>query len=242
MTDPAPPPPERPTWLPTAARVRQLVWDAGAVLAAILVAFALDAWWDARVEHTSMLDALDAVAAEIEQNLELLDSAVALNERQIETAQDFAALSPQEIAALPEAEVYRYWGFPNHEILTLKAGAITAFVEGGFLQAVDDDALRAEIAGIATLQEELDEEREGFRAFDEEFTIAVFATAPLSGLGGSSGPEDLRETLRSLVESEEARRFIYGRAFLLGIYTEEMRRLRGLLEETQRRIEPAMDP
>lgn len=216
-----------------------MVWEAAAVLAAILVAFALDAWWDGHVERTAMLDALDAVVVEMEQNLALLDSAVALNERQIQTARDFISLADDDVARLPGDEVYRFWGFPNHEILTLEAGAITAFIEGGFLQAVEDDALRTEIASVATIQEELNEERAGFGAFDERFTELVFRITPIVGLEGETGVEELREVLRVLATSEEARRSIYGRAFLLGIYSDEMRRLRDVLAESLDVIEEA---
>jgi hypothetical protein len=230
----------RPAWSPDLSRLREMAWEAAAVLAAILIAFALDAWWDGHVERTAMLDALDAVAVEMEQNLELLDSAIALNERQMQTAREFVSQGAADVAALPESEVYRFWGFPNHEILTLEAGAITAFIEGGFLQAVGDDALRTEIASVATLQEELNEEREGFRAFDERFTEMVFRITPIVGLADDSGVEELREVLRVLATSEEARRSIYGRAFLLGIYTEEMRRLREVLAGSRTVIEEAV--
>ena len=227
------------SWVPDLSRVRQMAWEAAAVLAAIVIAFALDAWWDGHVERKAMLDALDAVAVEMEQNLTLLDSAVALNDRQIRTARELISQTAADVAALPESEVYRFWGFPNHEILTLENGAITAFIEGGFLQAVEDDALRTEIASVATMQEELNEEREGFRAYDERFTELVFRITPMVGLHEDVGGDELRSVLHSLVESEQARRTIYGRAFLLGIYTEEMRRLGDVLTESLAVIEAA---
>ncbi|MEE4330637.1 MAG: hypothetical protein V2J10_07200 [Wenzhouxiangella sp.] len=57
-------------------RFAALVREALAVLAAILAAFALDAWWDDRVERNAMYEALQTVAMEVERNLVELDSTI----------------------------------------------------------------------------------------------------------------------------------------------------------------------
>ncbi|MDX1396815.1 MAG: hypothetical protein R3195_20745 [Gemmatimonadota bacterium] len=209
-----------------------IVREAVAVLAAILVAFGLDAWWESRVERASMLDALEAVAVEIGRNVTQLDSAVALNRRQIEVAQALARATEAEIAGLTPEEVGRYSRFPEHEILTLESGALTAFIQGGFLQAMSDGELRAVVAGIATVQDELDEEREGFHAMDVRTIEAVLMRIPLEDLLEQGDVDGARSMLRAIVADEDARRLIFARSFLLSIYTDEMSRLRRRLSES----------
>lgn len=222
-------------------RAAELVREAAAVLAAILIAFGLDAWWDGRVERASMLDALDAVAVEIERNVIALDSAVALNRRQIEIAQDLVRKTEADIAALSDEDVVRYGGFPEHEILTLERGALTAFIQGGFLQAMSDGELRALVAGIASVQEELDEEREGFQAFEGRMTEVVLMTIPLADLLEGGDVERARSLLLAIARDEDARRLIFARSFLLSIYTEEMSRLRLRLAESLEAVRNALE-
>jgi hypothetical protein len=222
-------------------RAAELVREAAAVLAAILVAFGLDAWWGGRVEHASMLEALDAVAVEIEHNVTSLDSAVALNRRQIELAQDLVRKPRSDIAALSDEDVARYGSFPEHEILTLDRGALTAFIQGGFLQAMSDGELRAIVAGLATVQEELDEEREGFQVFEGRMIETVLMSIPLAGLFEGGDLERSRSFLLAIAADENARRLTFARSSLLAIYTDEMSRLRSRLAESLEAVRNALE-
>ena len=76
-----------------------LIREAFAVLAAILVAFALDAWWDERVGHAEMLEALDAVEVEIERNLVLIDSTLTFNSSRGELIGRMLQMDPSAIDA-----------------------------------------------------------------------------------------------------------------------------------------------
>ncbi len=225
----------------TRTRAAELVREAAAVLAAILIAFGLDAWWDGRVERASMLDALDAVAVEIERNVTALDSAVALNRRQIEIAQDLARKTESDIAAMSDEDVILYGGFPEHEILTLERGALTAFIQGGFLQAISDGELRALVAGIASVQEELDEEREGFQVLEGRMTETVLMNIPLADLLQGGDIDRSRSFLLAIAADEDARRLIFARSFLLSLYTDEMRRLRTRIAESLEAVRTALE-
>ena len=215
-----------------------MVWEASAVLAAILVAFALDAWWEQKVESAAMWEALDAIAVELEQNIASMDSAVALNHRQIQTSMELAARKSADIASLSDEDIMRYVGFPEYEEVTLERGAITAFIEGGFLRTVEDVGLRTHIAGLATIQDELDEELRGFWAIGDRLTELTIQMTPADNLDELFQVNGQRAFLTALTEDETARQVIFARAFLLSIYTDEMGRLRDRLSgslETIRR-------
>jgi len=226
---------------PGLRRIREMAWEAAAVLAAILVAFALDAWWDERIETADMLEALDAVAVELEQNLARMDSAGAHNRRQIETAMALTALTAADVAALSDDEVARYSGFPNYEEVTLERGATTAFIEGGFLRAVEDVDLRTRVAGLAAVQDELDEELAGFRASSDRVTQLLIQMIALDDLDRIFSIDGSRSNLAAISADSTVRREIIGRAFLLSIYTDEMFRMRDRLAETLEKIRLGLD-
>ena len=139
-------------------RFAALVREALAVLAAILVAFALDAWWDSWRERTDMLEALDAVRVEIERNVNTIDSTFNYNRTRGELVRAAVAFSEDDVAALSGDDLDRFANLPDYLLATLELGAVTAFIEGGFLATLDDRDLRAELAGLPRLQDELDEE------------------------------------------------------------------------------------
>ena len=76
--------------------------EAFAVLAAILVAFALDAWWDERVEQREMLAALEAVSIEVRENIQLADSIIQWNLEIFEVNNRLAQMTPATMAALSD--------------------------------------------------------------------------------------------------------------------------------------------
>ena len=218
-----------------------MMWEAGAVLAAILVAFGLDAWWGERVERRAMLDALDAVAVEVRRNLTLFDSASALNRRQIAVARDLITKSVTEVEGLSPEDVLHYGGFPEHEILTLERGALTAFIEGGFLQAVSDDELRAVIAGIAVVQDELNEERAGVGVADGRLVELTTTLMGIDDMLAESPVDVLRAYLVGIAGDDMARKAVYMRTFSLTLYTDEMDRLGAVLAESLAAIERGIE-
>lgn len=216
------------------ARVGQMLRDAAAVLAAILIAFTLDAWWDGRVERASMLDALDAVSVELQRNIELLDEAVARDSAQVGRASEVLGLRHDDLATISDEDIRRY-SDPGFVVLTLERGAITAFIQGEFLQAVDDVDLRTTVAAISTLQDELDEEREGLMAADERWTAVMFSV--LGAVEPSRALLPDREARRGLLElfidNDQLRGATMARAISLRIYTDELRRVGERLEEAR---------
>jgi hypothetical protein len=122
----------------------------------------------------------------------------------------------------------------------MERGALTAFIEGGFLQAVPDDALRTTVAGIATVQAELDEEREGFQFADERMQTLTLTLDSVDNMIEATDPGIPRSLLRDIVRNPAMRRAVFSRAFSLSSYTQEMRRLRDQLAESLETIEAGL--
>jgi hypothetical protein len=226
-------------------RFAALVREALAVLAAILVAFALDAWWDARVERGSMLDALDAVAVEIERNLVQLDETLDYNAGRGERVNAMAPLSVADVTAMSDEELALFADLPNYNLATLELGAVTAFIEGGFLATLDDRELRAELAGLPRLQTELDEEASVVLAASERMNEMLLALTPMEEFLAPEGPNSataIRNILTTYASSEEARRALLARTFFLTyLYGGEVSATRERLQAVGRHIREYVD-
>lgn len=221
-------------------RLAALLREALAVLAAILVAFALDAWWDARVERTEMLEALDAVAIEVERNMVRLDSTLTYNQGRNDLVQEILFLSAAEVEGMTPSDLERFQDLPNYQLATLELGAATAFIEGGFLATLGDRELRAEIAGLPRLQLEMDEEAGVVQASSERLNPLVLRAIPIDVLRDPGGPASLgaaRALLLNLVEDESLLRAFYERTFFLAyLYGSELQATRGRLENVAAQI------
>jgi hypothetical protein len=217
-----------------------LLRESLAVLAAILVAFALDAWWEESQERRMMLEALDAVAVELERNVAEVNLALEYNEDRAALVGEMAAMSVDQVQALDEAGLLHFSDLPNYHIATLELGAATAFIEGGFLSVLDDRELRSEVAGLPRLQLELDEEANVVLEQSERLNVRVLDAMPLDAFrtpGGLNSPEATRALLRAAVTDEDTLRMFLGRTFFLSfLYAGELQRTRDRLQEVRARI------
>jgi hypothetical protein len=219
-------------------RLAALVREAAAVLAAILIAFALDAWWDERVEQRDMLEALDAVAIEIERNLVEIDTAFAYNLGRGELVAEAFELMRRGLAAVPDSELARFENLPNYYIVTLEMGAVTAFIQGGFLAILEDRDLRASIASIPRLDAELAEEAAVVTSASDRLNSSVLNEVPVQDLvlGAGSQTPSPRAILESF-RSEETQRALGARTFFLNyLYGSELKATRTRLDEILNQI------
>lgn len=215
--------------------------EAFAVLAAILIAFALDAWWDERVERSDMHDALDAVRIELGDNLAAIDTALAYNARQAELVAEALDLGERTVLQLSGKELGRFWNLPNYQIVTLRLGATAAFIEGGHLRVLEDPALRGDLAGLPQVQEEIDEEATSVNDVTLQLNSALLLGTAFEEMRTPQdmlGPEGSRAILRAVATVPEVRRTLYARTFLLdAIYGAELSNLRDELAAVRARIE-----
>ena len=205
-----------------------------AVLAAILIAFSLDAWWDERRETARMLDALDAVATELQVNMQLLDEAIEVNVQSVASSDQVLRLSRDDVEQASPEEVGRWMSFPNYEEVRLQLGAITAFIEGGFLAELPDRDLRSRLASIPRLQEEIDEEAAGVSGIQWKLTERFILLVPVDEvLAASEKPEVLSAMfLAAVVSDETSRQYMLNRNFALGsLYNEELKMTREQVQD-----------
>lgn len=225
-------------------RLAALVREAAAVLAAILIAFALDAWWDARTERRDMEEALDAVASEVDRNLVIVDSTRTYNAAQARLVDAALRMDADAFAEMSDADLARFVNLPDYLVATLELGAIGAFIEGGFLGVVDDTELRADLAAIPALQTELDEEATVvFTASDEvnRAFLGLVSVERLLELGGVTTLPAMREFLVAMAGNDEARTALYQRTFFLSyLYDAELQITERRLEELAGRLEAAL--
>jgi hypothetical protein len=120
-----------------------------AIVASILLAFGIDAWWDAKQERTEERELLADLAAEIRWNRALLDSVTTWHRDRAEVTKviireagpDREGLSADSLAKLATATYRSPTYFPDK-------GVITRALSGSGLSLISDPDLRTEIAGF----------------------------------------------------------------------------------------------
>ena len=79
---------------------RRLLLEGSVIVFSILLAFAIDAWWDDRKEHTKQLERLVRVAAELQLNSENIQSIIEILEDAIDATSEYLVWmgpQPQEV-------------------------------------------------------------------------------------------------------------------------------------------------
>jgi hypothetical protein len=228
----------------TVPKLSAVIREAIAVLAAILAAFALDAWWDQRVEEREMREALSAVSVEIRRNLDLINRAMAYNSSQQELLAEAVALSEAEIQRLDAVQLARFGNVPNFNIVTLELGAITAFIQGGYLTVLEDIDLRADLAGLPRLQKEMDEEAEVILGQGNDFNRLFANAMPIEAVRALyplDDPEVNRGMLLAFQQDELLLRSIVQRNFFINfLYASELTASRARLAEIADNVENFM--
>ena len=76
---------------------RRIALEGFAVVLSILIAFAIDAWWDAHQLRDAEAAAMEALRDELVQNRETLQRSIAFNELSLRSASFFLAASPAQL-------------------------------------------------------------------------------------------------------------------------------------------------
>lgn len=130
--------------------MRRLLAEGVVIVASIVLAFALDAWWDDVAEGRQLRQQLGSVQAEVRGNRDLVLFQVDLMERMIAAggalveamdsgaSQGGAVSVPDTLAWLPLA----------NPTLDASLGAIDALIGSGQLALIRDPALRTQLAGL----------------------------------------------------------------------------------------------
>lgn len=147
-----------------------------AVVLSILLAFAIDAWWDAHKERQRQQELLLELREEFESNRPGLESRVTLARRMLEGTGRFLELldtpSPAQVVAVPHAEVFAVLGGPTYEPVM---NALDAAIASGEIANVADDRLRAELATWRRLLKDANEDELEVRRITNEHIVPLLS-------------------------------------------------------------------
>ena len=176
----------------------RLLVEALAIVASILAAFAIDAWWDGRQNLAEEVELLVGLTEEFEENARRIDEMVDRSERGRANLQRFLASTPDEIADLAlELSMYStYEPLIRTWSMAPAAGFLQATINSGKLALIRDAELRAALARFEGLQSNVSEvlghTNELDRAAATELGSFDEVRAVVSGLENFS-QEDLSE-------------------------------------------------
>jgi hypothetical protein len=123
--------------------------EGAAIIASILLAFAIDAWWDGVKADRDTQEILDAVLVEMESNLTSLHDSITHHGEIVEAIK--IALEQSSIAGLLDQAVI------DVEVFEPSTGALDTLIATGMLAAIDEPALQISLGGFNRLASDLNE-------------------------------------------------------------------------------------
>jgi hypothetical protein len=161
------------------------------IVASILAAFALDAWWDARIESQRMLEKLQALEAELATTRELISA----ERDRLEAARGAVAEILKQIS--PDAPLQDPDELKILMDLSFRVGTIE--LQGGSLQAIILDYLHGQFPTLDIAQKTGQMTRYPASGFEASSAV-VQRDMRVEGLFGNRGMliEDTDERLRRL--------------------------------------------
>lgn len=144
---------------------REIPWprilaEGTAVVVSILLAFAIDAWWDERKERDDERDVLLALKAEFETNQLGAISVVDHHEDSVRRIREFRSMSQASIEALTLNEQRSLVAkFASPRTFDPQRGSVRALIGAGKLGILRDPGLRDALMTFMTIVEDADEDR-----------------------------------------------------------------------------------
>ncbi len=140
---------------------KRLSVEAAAIVASILLAFAIDAWWDERNERIDEIEILQSLKVEFEANRDEAASVVLSHEMGVQSVARLMNLGEDEILALSVEEVERYLRyFANPRTFDAIRGSVDALTSSGKLGILQDRELREALTTFVNILEDAIEDRE----------------------------------------------------------------------------------
>jgi hypothetical protein len=128
----------------------ELVAEGVVVIASILIAFALDAWWAGKQLEQEIAEDLAIVEHELAENVRLVQLSIDIMKRVVATNNTLvAALEAQpESATVEVADTTLFWGLFSNPTLDPSLGGIDAWIASGRIAGIDSPLLRQRLAGV----------------------------------------------------------------------------------------------
>lgn len=140
--------------------MRKLIIEGGVIVASILIAFGLDAWWDRFQMAGDLRDELANVAEEMSSNLAMLRLEIRFTRTAISSTDQLViaidANEGAETVTVPDTLVLSAIVFnPSYDPST---GALDALISSGMLARLDEPALKKTLSEFRTLVEDIRED------------------------------------------------------------------------------------
>ena len=228
--------------------VARLAAEGVVVVASILIAFALDAWWAERQLQQEIAEDLAIVEYELAENIRLAQLTIEIMERAVEANETLiAALEAQPDSANVEAAASTlFWGIFVSPTFDPSLGGIDAWIAAGRLAGIDSPELRQRLASVRGKVEDVREEQlvareisvfEIYPVVDEEIgDIALVQQMFASGLHArpATSMQAVPESGSISVPNSNALLFLLrARTIWLEASIHEMRDFQAELEEIQ---------
>jgi hypothetical protein len=135
--------------------LRRLVGEGIAIVLSILLAFAIDAWWEEQAERTEEKEILKSLVAEFEANRAEAELIIAIHRRQIQSMAILVSLTDEQILSMSSEEIAKLitsmanpWGFDAVR------GTTDALIGSGKLGILQDRRLREALTTFVGMDEE----------------------------------------------------------------------------------------
>jgi len=158
----------------------RIVLEGAVIVASILLAFALDAWWDARSQRADLLEDLASVTEEVQANRDALALETLFHETAVSSIDDLVARidTAGEAAwlTLPDTIVSFAIVFPP--IVDVSTGALDALVVNGDLARVRDARLQRILGDLGAQFADVVDGELGARRLATEELVPLFWDTP----------------------------------------------------------------
>ena len=198
------------------------------IVASILLAFGIEAWWERVQEGREEIELLQGLRQEFMENREILRESLALVEEGVADLQRFGRLTPDQAAQIPSDSAWARVVVPHRRVFSsgLSLGFLDATVSSGKLALIRDSNLRASLARTSGIQEDVAE----VLAYAQELSLeaaTLLGRYPEIQIGEVT-PEGQQEIAASIL------RALRSDAEFMGVSTAKFGYWRAYLNESRR--------
>lgn len=193
-------------WRP---KLRWFASEIVVVVAGILIALSVNAWWAARTQQQSLREALVAVNEDFQASRQELENVLSANRTYVRGVDALLVLDEAGLAALGPDSVASFIGLLPTGGLTFDPtmGAVEALISGGDVSLIEDVALRTAIAAWPSVVDELTEDHailiDMYMAQQERSVeLGIYATLRRAELEGGDDRTS-RSVLRQVINDGE---------------------------------------
>ncbi len=142
-------------------RAPRLLAEGVVVVASILVAFALDAWWADRQLRSELFEELSGIDRDLAANVELVGFQIDIMRRKLAAGDALVGLleahDDGRLVAVPDT--LGWWALDPTPTLNAYFGGIDALIASGRLPAIENPLLRLRLTGLRGMVEDAVEEQ-----------------------------------------------------------------------------------